>query len=103
MNNKAQAGMTGPLLAGVTAVILLFIVGFVISIGANLVEDIQDSDDATNNGTFQSGVYNVTSNSLSGFDAISGFQGTIGLVIAAIMVISILLILVGAFLFKRLG
>ncbi len=101
MKNKkgVAGGMTGPLMVGVTAVMLLFIVGFMLSIGATLVEDIQGNANAQN---ASSSVYNITADSLSGFDKVSGFQGTIGLIIAAIIIISILMALVGIVLFKKL-
>ena len=103
MDKKGQAGMTGPLLAGITAVMILFILGFILAIGATLMEDLQDSDSGINNATQQTALHNVTGNSLNGFDSISGFQGTMGLIIAAILIISILLTLIGFFLFKKLG
>lgn len=99
MNRKGE-GMTGPLMAGVTAVLLLFIVGFVLSIGANLTENLQASAKAQN---AESALYNVTADTVKGFDSVSGFQPTIGLIIAAIIVISVLIGLLGVVLFKRLG
>ena len=98
--NKKGNGMTGPLMVGVTAVMMLFIVGFMLSIGATLVEDLRGGASAQNE---SSSLYNITGDSLSGFDKVSGFQGTIGLIIAAIIIISILMALVGVVVFKKLG
>lgn len=99
MNRKGE-GMTGPLMVGVTSVLLLFIVGFVLSIGATLTEDLQATAKAQNG---ESALYNVTADTARGFDSVSGFQPTIGLIIAAVIVISVLMGLLGVVLFKRLG
>lgn len=98
-DKKAQTrGVTAALMIGVTGVILLFIVGFVLSIGANLVEDLRGSATAQN---AESAMYNVSTDALGGFDNVSGFQPTIGLIIAAVLVISVLMMLVGVVLFAR--
>ena len=99
MNSKGE-GMTGPLMVGVTSVLLLFIIGFVLSIGATLVEDLQATAKAQNG---ESALYNVTADSARGFDQVSGFQSTIGLIIAAVIIISVLLGLLSVVLFKRMG
>lgn len=88
IKNKKANAMSGALMTGITAVLLLFIVGFILSIGAYLIQDLHDpvaSQQANNS------LFNITSDSLVGFDKVSGFQTTIGLIIAAIIIISILM------------
>ena len=98
--NKKGSAITGPLMGAVTAVVLFFIIGFVLSIGGSLVEDLQDGASAQNG---ESALYNVTADSIGGFSKVSGFQGTIAIVIAAIVIIGVLMSLLGVVLFKRLG
>ncbi len=83
-NKKAQ--MTGPLLGLVTGVIVFLVLGFVLSITANVMEDYQGSLTAGD------ASHNATADNLGGLDKISGFQGTIGLVMVAGTIIAILII-----------
>lgn len=98
--DKKGASVTGPLMGAVTAVILFFIIGFVLSIGGSLVEDLRTNANAQNG---ESALYNVTTDSATGLDKVSGFQGTVAIVIAAIIIIGVLMSLLGVVLFKRLG
>ena len=84
MNNKGQ--MSGPLLGLVTGVIVFLVLGFVLSITANVMEDYQGSLTAGD------ASHNATADNLNGLDKISGFQGTIGLVMVAGTIIAILII-----------
>lgn len=96
MDKKGQ--MTGPLLGLVTGVIVFLVLGFVISITANVQEDYGATLTA---GKASS---NASLDNLQGLDKISGFQGTIGLVMVAGTIISILIVgLLGLLISRRMG
>lgn len=97
MKNKGQA-MTGPLLGLVSGVILFLVLGFVLSITANVQEDYASTLTA---GTVAK---NASIDNVQGLDKISGFQGTIGLVMIAGTIISILIVgLLGLLISRRMG
>lgn len=80
----------------ITAVLLLLVLGFVISISQNVMEDY--------GGTLTADTYaaNATADSGAGLDKVSGFQGTIALVIVTSAIILILVGgLIGVFVGKR--
>ena len=96
MSKKGQ--MTGPLLGLVTGVIVFLVLGFVISITANVQEDYGSTLTA---GKASS---NASNDNLAGLDKISGFQGTIGLVMVAGTIIAILIVgLLGLLVGRRMG
>lgn len=96
MKNKGQ--MTGPLLGLVSGVILFLVLGFVLSITANVQEDYGATLTA---GTVAK---NASTDNIQGLDKISGFQGTIGLVMIAGTIISILIVgLLGLLISRRMG
>lgn len=68
-------------------ILVFFIAGFLIVISQALVEDVQST--VTTDGYAD----NASTDILTGMDKISGFQPTIGLIVAAVAVIAVLMTL----------
>lgn len=84
-SKKGQGAAVGVLMGLVLAVVAFLVLGFVISITANVQEDYRTTLTA---GTASS---NASVDNLAGLDKISGFQPTIGLVMVAGSIIALLL------------
>jgi len=69
------------------AVLMLVIIGIFIGVGATILGKVQDTQTA---GTV---AHNATSNALAGLETFSGWQTTIAIIIAAVIVIGLVLYL----------
>ena len=91
MDKKGQNFQT-VIFAVVGAVVAFVVLGIVLGLGADILAQIQDGQ------TANSSAFNATADALTGIDKIAGFQPTIGIVIAAVAVISIV---IAGFIFRR--
>ncbi len=92
LKGKKAQNFQAVIFAVVGAVIGLVVLGIVLGLGSDIITQIQNGQ--TSN-TF---AFNASEDALTGIDKVSGFQPTIGIVVAAVAVISIV---IAGFIFTR--